>query len=96
MSPSHPHQAGDGLCGHLHETGRRPHAPACPPLADAILGFGLRALGMEHGGATALRACLPAGPTTQQAHTVMAIDLTDDSVACPGTLPQVAFGIDPR
>jgi hypothetical protein len=78
MSPSHPQQAGDGLFGHFHETGRSPHATTFTQMADDILGFGLRELGIEQGGTTSLREFLPAGPTTQQAHMVLAVDLADD------------------
>jgi hypothetical protein len=65
-------------------------------MADDILGFGLWELGIEQGGATSLGEFLPAGPTTQQAHPVMAVDLPDDQVACPGALQQVAFDINTR
>jgi hypothetical protein len=78
MPASHPQQTGDGLFGNFHETGRSPHATAFTQMADDILGFGLRELGIEQGGATSLGEFLPAGPTPQQAHTVMAVDLTDD------------------
>ena len=65
MPPSHPQQAGHGLLGHFHEPRRGPDATAFPQMADDILGFGLRELGMEQGGATALGEFLSAGPTAQ-------------------------------
>jgi hypothetical protein len=63
-------------------------------VADDILGFSLRELRIEQGGAASLREFLPTGAAAQQAHTVMAVDLSDDQVACPCALKQVAFSIE--
>jgi hypothetical protein len=65
-------------------------------MANDIVGFGLRELRIQQGGAASLGEFLPTGATAQQAHTVIAIDLPDDQVACIGTLTQVAFRIDAR
>jgi hypothetical protein len=96
LSTSHPPQPGHRLLGNLHEPGRRPHPTTFTQMANDIVGFGLRELCIKQGGAAALGAFLPTGATAQQAHTVIAIDLPDDQVACPGTLKQVACRIDTR
>ena len=56
MPTRHPHQAGDGLFGALHEPGRRSDTPAFPEMVDDLLRGGLGELGIAQGGAAPFRA----------------------------------------
>ena len=94
LAPSHPPQASDGLWGHVHEPGGGPHTTPFPHMVADLLRGGLWALGVEHGGATALGALLPTPSTAQQADTVMPLHCPADEVMRPGVAQQLACGMD--
>jgi hypothetical protein len=94
MATGDPHQPSHRLLSPLHESGRSSHATAFPQMAEDILGFRLRELGIAQGGTTSFGACLPTLPTAQQADTVVPIHLPNDEVMRPGVAKQLAFGID--
>ena len=75
MATGHPHRAGDGLCGPLHETGRGPHTTACTHMVEDIRRGGLWQLGIAQGGVASREALLSARATAQQAETVVSRDL---------------------
>jgi hypothetical protein len=64
MPTRHPQQAGHSFFGHVHKTGRGPHATAFTQMADDILHGGLVELGIEQGRATSFRKRFSAATTT--------------------------------
>jgi hypothetical protein len=94
MSTRYAQQAGDGLFGNLHETGRRSDATAFIEMVDYLLRFGLRKLCVKQGGTASFRELLAAGTTAQQADTVVSIHLPDDEITGSYTAKQLAFSID--
>ena len=93
MPTCHPHQAGHGLCGDLHEPGRRPDTTAFSQMVDDILRSGFGELGMEQGGATSMGKLLSTAATAQQAETVMGIHVPDHEVVRASLAKQLTFGI---
>src|SRR5262249_34925516 len=84
------HQPCHRLFGHLHEPGCGPHATAFTEMADDILGFRLRELGVEQGGTASLGEFFPTGATTQQADAIVLIDLTHSEIGLARAAKQVA------
>jgi hypothetical protein len=89
-------QAGHGVFGDLHETGRGPDATAFIQMADAIRGGGLRELRMEQSCPTSLRAFLSTRVTAQPPEVVVTRDLPDAEMPLARLTTHLACGIDTR
>jgi hypothetical protein len=94
MASGRPKESGHGLFGHLGQTGGSPHATAFIEMVDDLLGFTLRELRVEQGGAASLREFLPAATTPQQPQAITTVHLPDDKIVVATLAKEVACRID--
>ena len=96
MSPSYPHQPGHRLRGNLHEPGRRPHTTPFTQMANDIVGFGLRELRIQQGGAASLGALLTARPAAQEPDVVLTVDFAHTEMVLARETKPLACRVDTR